>query len=341
MRSWKSSLPLSLAIAAAAASSALADTVKLKNGDVLTGRIVDVIGGKVTLKTDAAGDVKIDLAQVDTISTDAPITIELKDGTIIVVKAAAAKDGRLVVEGEGVERRELVLADVVSVNKPSRRWTGNLLGAGTWTRGNSESTAISVDAHAENRGDVDRITADAWYRATRTKDETTGDESTSVRRTGAAAKYDCFFAETKAYAYGNTLAEKDAIADIDLRFIAGAGAGCQIADTPNTKFSGEAGLAWLYENYSGGTDTASDPTVRVATRFQHDFNEHVQLFDDFDAYKALNGSDWLVHNKGGLREKLTGSLFAQQWIESTWDSTPAAGKERRDVIYYVGIGWSF
>ena len=50
---WKS-IAIPLCLVAALSHAALADTVKLKNGDVLTGKVVSVLDGKLTLKTDAA-----------------------------------------------------------------------------------------------------------------------------------------------------------------------------------------------------------------------------------------------------------------------------------------------
>jgi putative salt-induced outer membrane protein YdiY len=332
---------LAAAFVALAASPAFADTVKLKNGDTLTGKVVTVLDGTLTFKSDSLGEVKLALAQIETLATDDPITIELRGGTIVRGKAVAEKDGAFEI-ADGGTKQEITLANVASVNKPPRHWTGNVLGAATWTTGNSESTAISLDANAVNRGDVDRITLDGWYRATRAKDQTTGVTSTSMRQLGADAKYDYFISGTKAYAYGNGKADKDGIADIDLRLVAGAGGGYQFLESDATKLSAEAGMSWVYINYSGPTSTASDPALRVAGDFTHNFSETVAFFDDAEVLKIFSGAhDYLAHNRAGLREKLTGSFFAQQWVDWSWNTQPAAGKERVDMIYYIGVGWTF
>jgi putative salt-induced outer membrane protein YdiY len=330
-----------LVVAAVAAGPALADTVKLKNGDVLTGTVTSIAGGELTLATAAAGDVKIKTALIETISTEQPLTIELEDGTVLVGNAVAAKEGGFQVDSAVSGKRDVPLSSVKSVNKPPRHWTGNLLGAATWSRGNSESTAINVDAHAENRGEQDRITLDAWYRLTRTTDPATGNSSASERRTGAKGQYDWFFEGTKLYAYGNALGERDAVAHIDLRFIAGAGVGYQFIDTDHLKLAGEAGLAWFHEQYTDNTPTNRDPAGRLAGHFLYTFNDYVEAFDDVDYYQILGDVEYLAHNKGGLREKLTKNFFAQQWVETTYNTRPAQNKERLDIIYYVGIGWIF
>jgi putative salt-induced outer membrane protein YdiY len=324
-----------------AAGPALADTVKLKNGDEITGKVVSLADGTLTFKSDAVGELKIAVAQIDTIVTDEPIDVELADGSKIRGKADAGKDGSFVLNGESITNQAIPLANVASVNKPPRAWTGNVIASGTWVRGNTQTDAVAVDAHAENRGDRDRITADGWYRLSSTTDKTTHDTTTSERRTGASGKYDYFISGEKVYAYANVFGEKNAINNIDLRLIAGIGGGYQILETERTKLAVEAGASWVHTNYSDATNTTGDPALRMAGYFTHEFNSIVSIFDDLVILKNLSSNDYLLRNKGGLREKLTDSLFAQQWIEHSIDTNAAPDTERVDVIYYVGLGWTF
>jgi hypothetical protein len=82
--------------------------------------------------------------------------------------------------------------------------------------------------------------------------------------------------------------------------------------------------------------------VRVALRYNHKFNDENSFFDDTEVYKVFAAhNDYYARTKGGFRHQLTESFFAQEWVEWTWDPTPASGKERVDVTYFVGIGWSF
>jgi hypothetical protein len=50
-----------------------ADEVVLTNGDRITGKVVELVDGKLSIKTEYAGVVKIDWTQVETFSTDQPI----------------------------------------------------------------------------------------------------------------------------------------------------------------------------------------------------------------------------------------------------------------------------
>jgi hypothetical protein len=72
---------------AGAAGAAAADEVLFLNGDRLTGKIISATGGKLTIKTEAAGELTVDLTKVKTFSTDEPVTLKTGD-TLLRSKVA-------------------------------------------------------------------------------------------------------------------------------------------------------------------------------------------------------------------------------------------------------------
>src|SRR5258708_5550433 len=81
--------------AAAMASSSSADEVIFKNGDRLTGTIESREGGKLVIKTAVAGKVTVDVKDVKTMASDRPISLKLKDGTVVHQKVDAGPDGQV------------------------------------------------------------------------------------------------------------------------------------------------------------------------------------------------------------------------------------------------------
>ena len=72
-----------------------ADEVIFLNGDRLTGKILSAEGGKLILKTDAAGEVTIDMAKVRTFSTDEPVDVRVGDKKVPHdTKVTAGPEGR-------------------------------------------------------------------------------------------------------------------------------------------------------------------------------------------------------------------------------------------------------
>jgi hypothetical protein len=88
---WTARIAL-LASLVLAATPALADEVIFLNGDRLTGRIVSATGGKLILRTDAAGEITIDLSKVKTFSTDEPIMVKLDDKAPLPTKRGEGWD---------------------------------------------------------------------------------------------------------------------------------------------------------------------------------------------------------------------------------------------------------
>src|SRR5687768_12285158 len=78
---------------------ARADEIHFKNGDKLTGKIVSADGGKLTIKSNVAGAIEVDLADVRTFSSDEPITLKLKDGTILKQPVTGGPEGQIALKG--------------------------------------------------------------------------------------------------------------------------------------------------------------------------------------------------------------------------------------------------
>jgi len=76
-----------------AAVLARADVVTLKNGDRVTGTLVDVKGGNLDLKSDILGSLAIPLKQVTSYSAEKPVAI--------VRKGQATVEGQLELEPFG------------------------------------------------------------------------------------------------------------------------------------------------------------------------------------------------------------------------------------------------
>src|SRR6188508_2386615 len=69
-----------LGIVAFVPNLARADTVRLKNGDVITGKILAADSDNVTIDTDALEKITIETKHVVALQSDHPLTVEYEDG---------------------------------------------------------------------------------------------------------------------------------------------------------------------------------------------------------------------------------------------------------------------
>lgn len=92
-----------LLVCGATLHPAAADEVRLTNGDRLTGTAVRLADGKLTFKTDYAGEIGLDWGQVVALATDEPVRVVLADGTRIEGTLSPAPAPPAAAAGETVE----------------------------------------------------------------------------------------------------------------------------------------------------------------------------------------------------------------------------------------------
>src|SRR5215831_3163624 len=183
-------LGCTLAVLLLLTGRAAADEILFLNGDRLTGKILKADGGKLTIKTENAGEVTVDLAKVKTFSTDEAIVIQSGD-TFVSSKVTAGPDGTVqVIPITGGAPQVVALKDVAKINPPPVKWTGALVGNALITTGNSETENFGLSLNAVRRSEIDRITLGAAYYYGRQKDNSTGNEHTTIDNWFVLGKYD-------------------------------------------------------------------------------------------------------------------------------------------------------
>lgn len=338
---------------AATTTTTYADEVLFKNGDRLTGTILTAEGGKLTIKTTVAGEVKVDLKDVQTFRSDAPVDFRLSDGTVIKDKVVpATQPGVVETAGTGTVQttaattpapalpQPVALADVKKINPPPVAWTGSIRAGALLTTGNSNTESVNVGADATRRTDDDRTSFAGGYFFGREKSTSTGLWSTTTNNWFAQGKYDYFFAP-KWYAYGIMRVEQDQVADLDLRLMPGVGVGYQWVERPDLKFSTEAGVTWVYERYA--TDQTDEHiAARLAYHLEKKINDRVDLFHNLEYLPSVQDiGDYNINADLGLRFAFTARMFSEAKAVWQYDSTPAKGKSPDDTRYILSLGWTF
>jgi len=325
--------------------SGYADELVLKNGDRLTGKIVHLVDGKLLFKSDVAGEVTVSLSNIQTFSSDEPITVNLKDGTGFKQKVLSAEAGRFAVGGtEDLKAQQFGVADIVSINpppKPIPKWTGDVSVGITSTHGNTKTEMISANANATKRTEKDRTTASADYAKGEQEDPDTGETVTIENWWRAKGKYDYFFSK-KGYGYLDVRYEKDAVAALDRRMIVGVGGGYQWMESDDMNFSTELGLASLYEKFDNQTDSNSELSLQAGYNFDKKLRKNIKFTHDLTYYPAIDKfSDYYLTTTAGIRADFTEKIFMTLKAIFNYDATPALGRGSTDTKYFLGLGYRF
>jgi putative salt-induced outer membrane protein len=336
------SLFASLILLLGLAGAARADVVLFTNGDRLTGTVTQAGGGKMTIKTETAGTVVVDLSKVKTFSTTRPVELHVGDKTVLSTTVAPGPDGSVTTAPVGTTGTQTVaIRDVTRINPPPVKWTGTVTANGSLARGNSSVETVGVSASAVRRSEQDRITLGGGYQYGRQEDPATKKKSVTADYLFLLGKYDHFFTR-QLYGYAGIRMERDKVADLELRLTPSAGAGYQWVERPTLNVATEAGIAWIYEDFR---TTGSDGAFAGRLAYHIDWRpfDPVLLFHNLEWIPAFESptSDFLLNADAGARVTLAGNLFAEAKAEWRHDATPAPGRKESDWRYLLGVGWSF
>jgi putative salt-induced outer membrane protein YdiY len=320
------------------------DKVTLTNGDVITGKLSTMAEGKLTMKSQVLGDVVVPFDQVATIATAGPVEIVTKNGERLKRRIVGIDLGNLQLAPEegGPAAPTISLQQVDKLNPPEKvppHWTGSLTFNGTAVTGNTDTRTAGLALDAVMRREIDRISVDAaWDYG---DDKSTGSWVLTQRRTGGGLKYD-YFLTKKWYALVTARALGDTMADLQLRFTAGAGLGYQWVETETLNVNVEGGLSYFNENYISNTPSRDYLAARVAYKITWALTDTLRLVHGTEGFPSTErAQDVYFKMDTKLQMDFTKAMFAQfQWVWD-YDNTPSPGRDRSDNRYVLSVGWKF
>ena len=155
--------------------------------------------GKLTFKADVVGEITLDLANINTFSTDEPAEFHLQDGTVLKSKVHPGDVGHVALEKtELLQAQTIPLGAVTAINPPAKppvTWSGSITMGLTSTHGNTFQESANVSGNVTRRTEKDRLRAFSTYLANRTRDDDTGDKVTTEESFTLGGKYDYFLSK--------------------------------------------------------------------------------------------------------------------------------------------------
>jgi hypothetical protein len=338
--SYRKTLPkLGVVLASLFAAAQLpADTVDVKNGARIIGKITKIDAGSVVVSTDYAGTITIKQSEVASIATDAPIAVRLASGTRFDGKVTAGANGAVQIAG----------ADgtiATSVDKIAASWAAGAvdpLVARHW------AYEASVDI-AGKTGNREQIGTAGEVRATlRTAQDTLQFYSAYNRQVSDGAKSADQFKAGVDYQnnfsgrYSWYLRDEggfDRVKDVELYNVAAAGVGFDIVKEPKRILTGRAGLSFRYEGYkspatadvkSAGLDFGLNSDMEFGNSKLVTRVAYVPTFEDFANYRLTHESYYqipLAHPNWKLRIG----------VSNDYNSKPPRGVEKLDTAYFTRL----
>jgi len=287
-----------------ASTPLLADTVWLKNGDKLSGKITVFDGGKLLIQTPYAGAVSIDWKQVKTLESDQELLVKQDAYSGEKAKSLkAAEDGKVTL-ANGEAPKTVELASVQQILKPKPViedlvWKGNVDLALDYQRAERDTDDYDIGFKTSARHGQWRHTAQGEYNREFQDDVVTTDNWR------AEYSLDRFLTEHWFW-QGRLSYKRDHVEDLSRQRVAGTGPGYQFWDDELGAFSlGSLLNRTDYEYRDGGKDNF----YSVAMKWSYNrylIGKRVEFFTNGEVGKPLSDvANFSLDSEVGLRYKVT------------------------------------
>ncbi|MEO4015936.1 MULTISPECIES: DUF481 domain-containing protein [Pseudomonas] len=322
-----------------ASTPLLADTVWLKNGDKLSGKITVFDGGKLLIQTEYAGAVPIDWKQVKTLESDQQLLVKQDAYTGEKAKALhAAEDGKVTLaNGDGPKTVELASIQQILKPKPVVEdlvWKGNVDAALDYQRAEKDTDDYDIDFKTSARHGRWRHTAEGEYNREFQDDVVTTDNWRGEY------SLDRFLTE-KWFWQGRAVYKRDKVEELSRQRTVGTGPGYQFWDNELGAFSlGSLVNRTDYEFADGGKENF----YSVAMKWDYNrylIGKKVEFFTNGEVGKPLSDvAEYALDAEMGLRYKVTEwaslNLKAERDIISGTDD---ADLDKTRYTAGFGVAW--
>ncbi len=325
------------------------DIVTMKDGSVLYGEVVSMVGGNLKVKTGFGSEevIRVKWAEVMTLTTTRPLPFELKEGTMIKGMAQEGDPGSLQLTAEPLSTPvQIPLDSVTAINPPLKRavnYVGDVTAGLATTSGNTNIDNISFLGTLEARSKTLRLTLYGRYVLSEQ------DDTLTARNARGTIKLD-FFLTKRFYLFTTAFFEQDTFQDLQLRTALSGGPGYQFIEkgdfsSPQLRemqMYAEAGASYFNEDFKLAPDQSSArarlalkldwPIIKKTIVLYH-YGEAFPSFDDTD--------DYYLTADQGIMFKVWNGLVTKFQFTWRYNNKPAPGTKNNDTLFLFTFGYHF
>jgi putative salt-induced outer membrane protein YdiY len=333
-----------------------ADQVALKNGDRLTGAIVKSDGVTLSMKSEFAGDVAIQWAAIEGITSSQPIYVTMKDGQTLVGAAATvggkielqtAQAGKVVISKEGIQsirsatEQAAYQAEIDRLRNPklSDLWRGFVDVGYSKVGGNASTTTFNLGLNADRTTKRDKISL--YFTSLYAANSTTGRSVVTARAARGGSRYD-FNVSERLFAFGSIELEYDRFQRLDLRTVLAGGLGLHAYKTPRTLLDLFAGGAYQKEYFSTSLRRNSAELV-LGESLSQQLSDRFSLTQKLSFYPNLSDTgEFRIAFDAAAITKLNKWLSWQVSLSDRYLSNPPIPEvKKNDTLLTTGLRVTF
>jgi putative salt-induced outer membrane protein YdiY len=325
--------------------SAQADTITIKGGSVIQGRVNKIHAGKLYITTEFSGEITIDLSKVENFSTDEEHLVQVKDGQKLEGKVSYNKE-KLTVENADT-RTESKKADITMLWQPGskapnyvapfvRKWVSSLAFDLNASEGNTQEKNFSLQGKTVLQGEKDRLLFYLKFRRSEKEGET------NIKEYIGGSDYEYSFAERESW-YARAELENDEFEGIDLRTTIAFGYGHYFFKEDDKKLRGRIGLLYRHESYEEEKDAESTIGLDTGLRFDWNITDNTTWYTDITYAPSIEDiADFRAKHESALSFKMADSAWNfKLGINHEFNSEPVDDKQELDTTYFSRIEYSW
>ncbi len=334
-----------------------ADVVVMKNGDKLSGTVVNTTDKGLVFKSEFAGEVTIALDNVSSIESAAPVVLVTKDGKKLtgVVKT----EGGVVKVGETTADRQTLAA----IRTPAAqekfeleerrklqpqfldRYAGFMDFGLANASGNAQTTTYSTTGNLARITAHDKITL--RFSQIYAANSTTGPKVATAQAIRGGWSYQRNVGP-KLFLQTFNDYENDKFQLLDLRFVFGGGVGYTAIKRERTLLTFGGGGALNRESFAPNSVNPnlvafnrSSGEAYANQEFNHKLNAIFSVFERFSFFPNLsNGGEYRLNFDAGASATLYKSFALQTAFSNRFLSNPPVGRKQNDTLFTTGIRYT-
>ncbi|HEX4951504.1 MAG TPA: DUF481 domain-containing protein [Blastocatellia bacterium] len=351
-------------------TQATADTIKLKNGDRLTGSIIKSDEKTLVIKTEYAGPVTVNWDAIQDVETAQELNVFSKSGQKLVGTLTAV-DNKVAVTTKDAGKVELGKADITTMRNTDEQaawqkeqdrymnpsvldlWAGSADFGIALTTGNSSTSVTTAGLDLARITRRDKTTV--FYRQVSATDRNVSPSRKIANAKRAGGQYDLKVSD-RAFVFGFANFDFDEFLRLDLRFAPGGGFGYNLVKGERSTFDVFGGLAYnkeIFDVTPAPTTTVPRPTYTTRTRDSIEgfvgeewrfkmngrtsFYEKAVIFPNFS-----DRGEYRFNFDAGMSTALSKYLsWNLAYSNRFLSNPPLAGIKKSDTLLSTGIRFTF
>ena len=320
-------------------STTWADTVWMNNGDVLSGDIVKLDSGKLSLQTKYAGTIELDWRYVTALDSDKTFWVSLIGEDEARLRRFEGQDtGITVIDDNGRKRSFSAVWPVAAIHieKPAIADTwelgGNLVATLDSKSGNDDELLIGVEGKLNID---DQWNKNAFYWDIEAEDDD-GIKSSEWKVGYSYSRY----LDEHWFVQGAAEQEYDSDEDLRTRTSLGGTLGYRFWETAEKALKTSGGISQLWEDYKTN-ESQRDYALTWIFNYRTRIINNWEYFANSRTFFRLKQSTTLVNVNQGIKIGLTDHISWNLTHIVDYDSNPVDKTQKVDSRIKMGIGYQW